>query len=209
MPVEWWIIFATLAGPVLAVQTQKFIERATERRNSRRRIFTVLMANRATRLNDDFVTALNLIDLEFGPGPWRASRADKEVINAWRTLFGELSAGPAPDAVEAVHVASSLRRDDCLVDLLLAMSKALGYSFTSEELRRGIYHPQGSANREQAVLSILDGLKRVLAGEASLPMAVTHFPGDPALVAAQADLARKAASAYDETSGALKVKQVA
>jgi len=65
------------------------------------------------------------------------------------------------------------------------MSKALGYSFSSEELRRGIYHPQGSADREQAVLSILDGLKKILTGEAAFPMAVTHFPVDPNLVQAQ------------------------
>lgn len=31
MIVEWSIVFATLAGPIIAVQTQKFIERASER----------------------------------------------------------------------------------------------------------------------------------------------------------------------------------
>ncbi|WP_422109676.1 DUF6680 family protein [Bradyrhizobium elkanii] len=56
-----------MAGPVVAVQTQKWIERASERGKRRQWIFTSLMANRATRLNDDYVRALNSIDLEFSP----------------------------------------------------------------------------------------------------------------------------------------------
>jgi hypothetical protein len=39
-------------------------------------------------------------------------------------------------------------------------------------------------------------------------MAVTEFPASPELVQAQAELARRAAAAYDEKEGALKVKQV-
>jgi hypothetical protein len=40
-------------------------------------------------------------------------------------------------------------------------------------------------------------------------MAVTDFPAvSPELAQAQADLARKAAAAYDEQDGALKVKQI-
>jgi len=70
----------TIAGPILGVQAQKWLERATERRRARRSIFHALMSNRATRLNDDFVKALNLIDLEFSGGS-----KDREVINAWRS----------------------------------------------------------------------------------------------------------------------------
>jgi hypothetical protein len=96
MAIEWWIVAATLAGPVVAVQTQKWIERATERGKRRQWIFTALMANRATRLSDDFVRALNLIDLEFSPKRFRGS-VDRMVIDAWRALFGELGNGPPDD----------------------------------------------------------------------------------------------------------------
>jgi hypothetical protein len=54
------------------------------------------MANRASRLSDEFVRALNLIDLEFSPGRFRGS-ADRKVINAWRALFGEYANGPSDD----------------------------------------------------------------------------------------------------------------
>ena len=45
MAIEWWVVLATLAGPAIAVQTQKFIERATESRRRRLQIFNALMAN--------------------------------------------------------------------------------------------------------------------------------------------------------------------
>ncbi len=61
MTIEWWIVLATLGGPVLAVQTQKFIERASENRRQKLAIFAALMANRATRLNDDYIRALALL----------------------------------------------------------------------------------------------------------------------------------------------------
>ena len=55
---------ATIAGPILAVQAQKWIERATERKRTRRAVFYTLMANRATRFHEDVVRALNVIDLD-------------------------------------------------------------------------------------------------------------------------------------------------
>jgi hypothetical protein len=62
MAVEWWVILTTIAGPIIAVQIQKWIERVSERAKRRQWIFTALMANRASRLNDDYVRTLKLID---------------------------------------------------------------------------------------------------------------------------------------------------
>jgi hypothetical protein len=206
MPVEWWVVFATLVGPILAVQTQKFIEKASDRKIRRQRIFVALMANRATRLADDFVKALNLIDIEFLPG-WFFRTRDQAVINAWHELLGVYNNTPVADAGPAVIFAWNVRVDDQLVELLAAMAKAVGYSLTREQLRRGIYHPKGAADRELAWLAILDGLRKALSGEGAIAMAVKEFPASPELVQAQVDLARRAASAYDDV-GALRVKQI-
>ena len=54
------------------------------------------MSNRATRQYEDYVKALNLIDLEFSPGRFGGS-SDKRVIDAWRELFGELNHGITED----------------------------------------------------------------------------------------------------------------
>ena len=99
MAVEWWIVLATLGGPVIAVQTQKFIELASENRRQKYWVFTALMANRATRLNDEYVRALNLIDLVFLPRWWKPQ--NRKIIEAWKTLFGELNNPPPVDEPHA------------------------------------------------------------------------------------------------------------
>ena len=127
------IAAATVAGPILAVQAQKWIERAGERRRSRRAIFHALMSNRATRLNDDFVKALNLIDLEFSPRKFGGMK-DRAVIDAWRALFGEYHASPADGATQDEMRSWNERISERIVSLLFTMSKALRYDFSEEQL---------------------------------------------------------------------------
>ncbi|HEV2159563.1 DUF6680 family protein [Bradyrhizobium sp.] len=208
MSVEWWVVFVTLAGPILAVQTQKIIERTTDRKNRRQRLFIALMANRATRLNEDFVRALNLIDIEFLPGLFFRSR-DQAVINTWHELLGIYNTAPPVGADVALQAAWSQRVEDKLVELLAAMAKAVGYSsLTSEQLRRGIYHPLGAFERDQSIGVILDGLGKAFKGQASIPMAIKELPTTPEFAKAQVDFIKKAASAYDEKSGALRIKEI-
>ena len=205
MAIEWWVVFATLAGPIIAVQTQKWIERATENHRRKTWIFTALMANRATHLADDYVKALNLIDIEFLPGRFR-SRKNRAVINAWRALFGELNNGLRQGETDQQLInAWNQRCDDRLVELLAAMSDALGYSFSQEELRRGIYYPRGHVEREQAQLAILNGVRLIVEGRQSLPINITEAPGSPELAQLQSQLTEKMVTAYGE-DGALKVR---
>jgi hypothetical protein len=189
----------TLAGPVLAVQAQKWVERATERRRARRSIFHALMSNRATRLNDDFIRALNLIDLEF------SGSKDRAVIDAWRSLFGEYHQTPGDGASQADVKAWTQRIEDRLVSLLLAMSHTLGYDFSEEQLRRGIYYPRGRFELEQTQLAVLNGVKHLLEGRLALPMKVTEIPSSPELIEAQVTMMKKSAGAYGE-DGALNVR---
>ena len=62
---DWVLVFATLMGPVLAVQAQKWVERARERGNTKRWITYTLMATRGARLSQEHVNALNAIDLAY------------------------------------------------------------------------------------------------------------------------------------------------
>jgi len=199
---------ATILGPILAVQAQKFIERATERHRSRRSIFRALMSNRATRLNDDFVRSLNLIELEFSPGRFFGGAKDQTVINAWRSLHGEYGAsGGKPEATNAELNTWVQRIDDRVVSLLLAMSEALGYDFSEEVLRRGMYYPKGRYDIEQSQIAILHSLRRLLDGKNAIPMAVTEIPSSPELVESQIAMMKKSANAYSD-DGALRVQVV-
>ncbi|MGO9698122.1 MAG: DUF6680 family protein [Xanthobacteraceae bacterium] len=207
---DWLLICSTLLGPILAVQAQKWVERATESRRRRRWIFDTIMSNRATRLADESIRALNAIDLEYRPR-LIPSRKDRDVVSAWRSLFGELTqglraAGPDPDTTTIK--AWNDRCSELYVRLEAAMSAALGFRFTDEELRRGIYYPQAHVDREAAQLAILQNLKRLLAGETAINMKVKEVPVSAEAAAVQAVLAEKMAKAYTD-DGALKVTMVA
>jgi hypothetical protein len=59
------IVIATLLGPILAVQAQKWIERSRERQQRRVAVFRVLMTTRAALLSPAHVEALNIVPVEF------------------------------------------------------------------------------------------------------------------------------------------------
>ncbi|MBR1154810.1 DUF6680 family protein [Bradyrhizobium sp. JYMT SZCCT0428] len=195
MNIDWAVVFATLVGPVLAVQAQKFIERSKSKSDRRNRIFEALMTNRATRLSDGYVQALNQIDIEFH------SKSDKPVIDRWRALFGELNNGPPDTADRATAIAWVDKCNDRLVDLLMAMGKALGRTHSEEEIRRGIYYPKGRVDLEQSQLAVLSGLQRLLDGTSALKVENVGGAGPSEL---QIATLRKLHDAYDET-GALRV----
>lgn len=87
------------------------------------------------------------------------------------------------------------------------MATALGYRFTDEELRRGIYHPQAHVEREAAVLIILDSLKRLLSGQTPINMNVREMPVAPEAAAAQLALLQRASNSYTD-EGALRIQVV-
>ena len=166
----WIVAAATLAGPILAVQAQKFIERATEKKRRKLQVFYTLMATRATRLAAEHVQALNLIELEFGG---RGERSRK-VIEAWRAYADHLS--QIVEQTEAAQRAAGTRRDDLFIELMHALSSALGYKFDRVQLRRGAYYPQGHHEVEMAEHLIRARLVKVLSGEQPLSMDVKSFP---------------------------------
>jgi hypothetical protein len=199
--IEIWIIAAaTLLGPILAVQAQKWIERATERRRQKMFVFSTLMATRARRLDNDHVQALNAIELVFRGN----RRANKRVIEAWRNYSDHLNDVAAIGDNDATSATWTARRDDLFIALLLAMSNALGFRFTAVEIRRGVYYPKGHGDNEAASYAIQQGLVRILSGAQPLAMKVTELPGAPEAAAVRATLAEKLSNAYTP-SGALKV----
>lgn len=83
------LIAATFAGPIAAVQAQKWIERSREKHQRRLTIFHTLMATRAARANSvEHVQALNSIDLFFDG---RGAKV-KAVRNAWGVYLDHLGA---------------------------------------------------------------------------------------------------------------------
>lgn len=174
-PSDWIIAFATLAGPILAVQAQKFIERATERKRQRFQVFSTLMVTRGTQLAPEHVSALNSVELIFSPSrlPWRANK-DTAVIEAFRLYVQHLNIDTTGMS-EAADIAWTYKAREQFIQLLLKMATAVGFKAERERLQTA-YLPKRHHTIEQEQLKVLNNAAKVLAGEQPLPMAVVAFP---------------------------------
>jgi hypothetical protein len=205
---DWVLAICTLLGPILAVQAQKFVERATERRRRKQWIFDVLMATRATRINPDHVRALNQIELEFSGANWfgrqfAPSRKERVVLENWRThadnLHRYLPKEKGPERALWFE-----RVDNSFIALLQSIGIAMGHNIDQRELRRGVYYPTGFSEDELRNHAIQVNFLRLLEGEIPLKMEVTSIPYNEEAVKQQMDLHGKLISALGE--GAVRVE---
>lgn len=175
------VICATLLGPVLAVQVQKYLEGWRAEKERRTRVFKTLMATRAARLSAAHVEALNLIDLEFPSD----KKQFKRVRSAWKAYHTHLGENVPEEAqVQAVFFS---KRQDLFEDMLYEMALALGYDFDKTQIGKDAYSTQYQEKMEADALIIRTKLVEVLTGKAAFPMAVVQFPSDPEFLAAQAE----------------------
>lgn len=144
---DWIVVVAVLLAPILAVQIQKWLERARERRTRKLQLFQTLMSTRTARVAVAHVQALNMIDVEFaGVRLWRGrspSKTERQVLDAWRVYHDLLN-----DESSFKDEAGAHRREDAFVELLYAMSRDLGYDFDKVYLRKGAYSPVAHAELE-------------------------------------------------------------
>lgn len=182
---DWLLILATIAGPVLAVQAQKWVERARETTRQKHWIFQTLMTTRATRLSNEHVQALNMIEMVFTG----KSARERAVIDAWRLYADHLNQGAVEEP--AAQQAWFNRSDELFVDLLYAMAPVVRYSFDKVQLRRGIYYPKGHFEIETALRNIQAGMASLLSGERALSMKIVELPVSDEQVEAQAELQKR------------------
>ncbi|GGO35774.1 hypothetical protein GCM10010991_28590 [Gemmobacter aquaticus] len=160
------IICATLLGPVLAVQAQKWLERGRDIQERRLVIFRTLMATRAAMLSPMHVEALNAVPVEF----YGSGKKLKAINDAWKLYLDHHTIdGPASEVWMQ-------RRLDLFHDLLHLMSQFLGYSFNRAQLARDIYSPRARGEMETEQTIIRQGLVGLFRGDIALPMAVKEFP---------------------------------
>ena len=184
---EWFVVLATLIGPIAAVQAQKWVERSRAKAAMKEAIFKSLMATRAQRLNPDHVKSLNMIDIAFyGRKVWgerRQTKSEKMVTRAWHEYFSTLEEFLPDDAGQDQHQRLGERREDKFIDLLAAIAIAQGYDFEALELRKRRYNPEAHNSFEAQTSAIRTGVEAVLSGRQSLKMEVTNLPPpQPAVV---------------------------
>lgn len=201
---DWSVVLATLLGPVLAVQAQKAVERARERRSRKSWVFHQLMATRAARVSSEHVQALNMIDLAFYGqhifGIHRRSKSEQSVSDAWREYHDHLNTKVDDDVLRIWHI----NGDELFINMLFAMADDVGYKFDRVQLKKGSYSPIAHGELEDQQRALRKLAIDVLAGDTSLKMEVTSFPVHDEALKAQLELQSKLSSALDG-SGALTV----
>lgn len=156
-------IVAIIVGPVAALAIQRWADHRQEIRKGKLWVFRTLMTYRGTRLNPNFVQALNAIDVIFSGD----NENEKEVRTAWKVLLDHLSTDQRP-------IPAQERALDLTVRLLVRMGKSLGYDFDEVYLKRQVYNPVGHAEVEQEQNEMRRLALRLLRGQGRLPVAV--FP---------------------------------
>ena len=164
------MIFAVIAGPILAIQIQKIIEGVKESKERKIRVFKDLMATRASTLAYQHVVALNLVGLEF------QGKKYSKVVNAWKTYLDHLASFPKDDAAMAnVWVE---KKNDQLSDLLYEMGVSLGFEFDKVHIKKAGYIPKAYTDNEDDLNYIRRCLTEVFLGQRSIPLNIVSLPVD-------------------------------
>jgi hypothetical protein len=179
-PSDWVLAFSALAGPVLAVQAQKWVERWRERAGRKILIFQTLMTTRSwsSRLTLEHSNALNMIDLVFyGRRRWgraRPTKTELAVTDAWITYRTHLnSAVPTEAAAGGVWTGTS---NELFSNLLVALAVDVGYDFEREQLSGSVYQPSAQGNSVFELTQIRHALLDLLNGHRNLNLDVKAFP---------------------------------
>lgn len=179
---DWMIVTATLLGPILAVQAQKWLERFKEARSRKLQVFHTLMATRGARLSADHVRGLNMIDLSFygyvGLGRKWTSRLDQNVLDAWKEYHDHLSdlANMNSMNTEALFA----QRDELFVNLLFAMGRSLGYQFDRVQLKKSWYSPNAHVQYEARMENLVTAATGVLEGRSPIKVVPGNLDGSAA-----------------------------
>jgi hypothetical protein len=174
MHIDWSavaIVFATILGPILAVQAQKYLERHRDQGRVKDAIFRVLMATRASRLTPGHVEALNGIELAYYGG----GEKEKKVREAWKAYHNHLNdKSYEPDRMKDWEI----RQIDLVIDLLHEMAVCLGYDFDKTHIKNSYYTPVAHGTIEQQFHEIRGAMADILTGKRFLPIGFSQSPED-------------------------------
>lgn len=183
---DWVIAFATLAGPILAVQAQKWVERATAARREKANVFYALMATRSSRLSIQHVQALNRIEVVFGNhfsllGIRKQNSKDSVVLDRWKEYNAKLSENIGSDPARIPVWASE--SSNLFIELVHAMSKSVGANIDRAQIARG-YNPVAHFEGEATQNAIAQAMLSALTGQSPFRVEVTAMPANEEFIEA-------------------------
>jgi len=147
-----WYEYLTIAalilfGPVFAVFSQRVVDWLRERADREKKLYFSLMRTRAVFFSDEHVQSLNSIDVVFAK--------DKSIRDLWKKCLDHLSTDEnLPGWNDTL---TTLR-----VDLYQEIGNKLGYRYTTDYIKSGIYFPTRHQNIMVAQVKVLEGLAKAV-----------------------------------------------
>lgn len=142
MQIDWAVVFATLAGPILAVWASEWRQQRRALHERKEWVFRTLMSTRAARLRIEHVAAINQIDFAFP----RQSCAS--VQDAWGLYRQHLRQADSISEDQAIRQAWQNKANDLLADLLHQMAIDLKIPFSKSEITDNSYYPDAYVTDE-------------------------------------------------------------
>lgn len=165
---EWLTVIAIVSGPLIALRLQTLLSRRREARDRRLGIFRTLMVTRGSVLSPHHVEALNSIDLEFNA----ENAKDKSVREGWKAYLDHLGQKLEDNASENDQKRWNEKTQELLVELLHAMSQAVGHDFDKTYIKRTAYIPIRYGNVELEQDFIRRSMVELFLGTKSVPIEI-------------------------------------
>jgi hypothetical protein len=168
MQIDWAVVFATLAGPILAVWASEWRQQRRTLHDRKEWVFRSLWSTRSVPLHPDHVQALNHIDFEFPEKDY------SEIADAWHLYFAHLNSdqGPTQDSrARWENTASNL-----LSDLIHLMATDLNIPFSKSLVKQPSYYPSGYAFTQAQQNELRALLLEVLKGDRAIPIRAPSQP---------------------------------
>ena len=146
---DWLTILAIIVGPIFALMAQRLLDVIREKKRARMAIYLNLMASRATPLNVNHLAALNSIDVIFN------RRDDAKIREAWRRVLDHV-------VLDLPPLDWNEKFNDLRAELYRQIGLSVRYDFTTDYLKRNIYHPRYQSEAELDLLALRQALKGAL-----------------------------------------------
>jgi hypothetical protein len=160
-------IAAIVLAPVIAIGVGVYLNNRKEKREAKLWIFRTLMATRASRMSQEHIRALNMIDVTF----YGKKKKSKAVVEGWKILLDHF-AQDTKKMEEAELKQWTKRGEELFIDLLQRMADYLKYDFGQTDIKNTSYFPVGHGEVEDDLLYIRKGFVDILQGKLSMPIEV-------------------------------------
>lgn len=159
------IILATLLGPIFAVLVTRSVDLRRQRLERKLSIFRSLMKNRRTDISDEFMSALNMVEVDF--------YKSKRVLSYYYELMRHFGT-PVTEGKDWNDKANRLK-----ARLLYEMGKDVGYSLEQLDILEGGYLPRWVVDSAEEEKFTRRKLLEVLSGNQPLTVVMQGAPYVP------------------------------